>query len=122
MVLDVSVMRLQNLQRSLVRSFSARYDTVSHVGGIVFHSIQQSTLVYHTRRDTLLYLTKSSIILDIHFLVLYIRRDAPPYFTMSAHPGFIPSSGILLCVGPHLLLLSGSSGFAVFKHTHSSIV
>jgi hypothetical protein len=55
-------------------------------------------------------------------LVLYIRRDAPHYFTMSAHPGFFPSSGILLCVGPHLLLLSGSSGVAVFKHTHSIIV
>ena len=64
-----------------------QYDTVSHVGGIVFHSIQQSTLVYHIRRDTLHYFTKSSIILDIHFLVHYIRRDAPPYFTMSAHPG-----------------------------------
>ena len=48
-----------------------QYDTVSHVGGIVFHSIQQSTLVYHTRRDTLLYLTKSSIILDIHFGALH---------------------------------------------------
>ena len=44
-----------------------QYDTVSHVGGIVFHSIQQSTLVYHIRRDTLHYFTKSSIILDIHF-------------------------------------------------------
>ena len=32
-----------------------------------FHSIQQFTLVYHTRCDTLHYLTKLFILLDFHF-------------------------------------------------------
>ena len=47
-------------------------------------------------------------------LVHYIRRDASPYFTTSAYLGLFPPRGIILCVGPRLLLLSGSISCAVF--------
>ena len=64
-----------------------QYDTVSHVGGIVFHSIQQFTfgVSYSAWYATLLYQVVHHI--GHSLLVHYIRRDAPPYFTMSAHPG-----------------------------------
>jgi hypothetical protein len=55
-------------------------------------------------------------------LVHYIRGDAPQYYYHAGTPRLIPPRGIFLCVGPHLLLLSGSSGFAVFKHTRFSII
>ena len=45
--------------------------TRCHTLAASFHSIQQFTLVYHTRRDTLPYLTKSFILLDIHFGALH---------------------------------------------------
>ena len=44
----------------------------------------------------------------------YIRRDALFYFTLSAYPGLFHLAGFSLCVGPHLLLLSGSIRYAVF--------
>ena len=46
--------------------------------------------------------------------VHYIRRDALFYFTLSAYPGLFHLAGFSLCVGPHLLLLSGSISYAVF--------
>ena len=52
-------------------------------------------------------------------MVHYIRRDAPPLFYHVGSPGSIPPRGIFLCVGPRLLLLSGSSGYAVFKNTRA---
>ena len=59
-----------------VRSFSAPLiwnssTTRCHTLEASFHSIQQFNLVYPTRRDTLHYLTKLSILLDSHFSALH---------------------------------------------------
>ena len=48
-----------------------QHDTVSHFGCMVFIQFNNSLLAYHTRRDTLPYLTKSSNLLDIHFGALH---------------------------------------------------
>ena len=90
-----------------------QYDTVSHFGSIFsFNSTIQSGVSYSAGYASLPLPSCPSY--WTHTSVHYIRRDALFYFTLSAYPGLFHLAGFSLCVGPHLLLLSGSISYAVF--------
>ena len=82
--------------KSFGSEFSARLiwgssTTQCHTLVALFHSIRQSiSLAYHTTLPSCpSYWTFT--------LAHYIRRDAPPYFTMPAHPGFYLTSWDFTC-------------------------
>ena len=88
----------------LVRSFSARLiwgSSTTRCPTLVasFHSIQQFTLVYPTRRDTPHYLTKLSSLLDSHFSALHSPWCAILLYPVGL-PRIIPPHGIFLVRRP----------------------